>query len=320
MKKTIKFTTALLLALCMLLPFATPALAAVDPALSLVYAGLYSNISPSNTSKDAAYEIDVHKQTYEQHVNGNMPNGCVIQDSFTSSRPLERWYKIYLTPTNITTNPNILTVWTNATSVTPVKFSLYNSTSSILLQESNFSTTTNLSFTGFTSQFGQPVRLNITTAGWYYIEITTSAAPSTINFTFRIGDPAMLASTYRFTASQALTISSTTNTTVSASYLIDKPMAGIDNKYTPIVYRILSSGTRVNSLTGEQRFLWVPLDSTKFNAGTMSSTQTINVPFASNRTLHGTWKYEMTGRVTNATRPFSFTPNLTISFIYQIIP
>lgn len=181
------------------------------------FASTINEIEPNNSANEAQ-TIYRNNENPAQIVNGDYSGQYVTVGTLTDSTDKD-WYKVYL-PADRNTILGINSTALNGTGT----FSIYNENLNLISQISHQK---DPSIIGTT-----PYYINIPTAGYYYVEVS-----STLNggsYRFHIGGPDYTVDNYTYTAPSAVTLTPTISS-VQATYNLSNIASIPDNA---IVYYV----------------------------------------------------------------------------------
>lgn len=156
-----------------------------------------------------------------------------------------------------------------------------------------------------------PHSVNISVAGNYYVRV--SGAPIRSEYAFFIGRGTCFNGGYTYNAPGALTLT-TTQSTATADYDL-RNIAAIPSN--AVVYSLRITGTKVNTATSESKSIKLSTDSTWTTA---SSIGDVTYTASMNKVLRSIWNFRIQGNVSNAAKPYSFTPQIAFSYGYYVMP
>ncbi|OHW61210.1 hypothetical protein EUAN_24350 [Andreesenia angusta] len=131
---------------------------------------------------------------------------------------------------------------------------------------------------------------------------------------FTIGSPNYSVSSYKHIATQSLTLTPTISSIEgiydlrNLNFLPDKA----------IVYDLAIGGTKINRASSEYRSF--KLDSDSLWTRTAPYTWGAKIDVSANKALKNIWKIKLEGKVSDASKPFSLTPEIRFSYVYPILP
>ncbi|WP_446896970.1 hypothetical protein ACSVC9_08005 [Clostridium sp. LBM24168] len=280
-----KFYIAVL-SLCFVALFATTSFAASA-----------NEIEPNN-SYNQAQLIQRNNENPAEIVNGNYQGQYVAIGSLSDSTD-EDWYKVYLPADSKT----ILGI--NSSKLSNVGyFDIY---------DQNLNHITNVNHVQDPSYFGPtPYRINIPTAGYYYIKVHSDLIGG--DYRFYIGGPDYSVDNYTYNAASALTLTPTINS-AQASYDLTNVSSIPDDA---IVYNLALGGTRTNHATDEERSIKIAGDSSWIL--TPDYTFTTDVPVLNNKLLKNVWTFKLDGNVSKYTGTYKLLPEITFHYVYPVLP
>lgn len=277
---------ATILGLCFVFLFSTTAFAATI------------NETEVNDSASTAQLIQANNEDPSKIISGNYDGQNVVVGNITSTTD-EDWYKVYLPA--------------NSRTILGINSSALSGSSFFDVYDENLNLIRKVDYVSSSAYFGAtPFYVNIPTAGYYYVKVSSTLL--TGEYRFYIGGPDYALNSYTYNATSPVTLTPTIKT-VQATYDLSNITSIPSNA---IVYYVSLQGTKVNSATNQYRSIKIEGDSSWIS--TSSYTYVANVPVISNKTLRNRWTFKLDGTVSTSTGYFNLTPQIKFSYIYPVLP
>lgn len=254
----------------------------------------FNEVEPNNSSNEAQI-IQKNNGDPAKFVTGNTEGQSNTIGNISDIQDND-WYKVYL-PVNSTT---VLTVNSPSLSGTGV-FDVYDENLNIVSKISH----NNMGIT--------PYYINISTAGYYYVRVSSSLLVG--DYLFTIGDPCYNVNYYVYKAPSACIITPTIKS-VQATYDL-RNLTTIPNE--AIVYKVSISGAKINSASSQYRSIKLESDSSW--TSTAMYSYGADIPVISHKLLKSRWMFKLDGNVSSSLYTnFSLIPEIRFSYVYPQLP
>lgn len=261
---------------------------------STTFAATVSEIEPNDTSTQAQ-TVERNNPHPELVISGNQTGQYVAKGTISDTSDTD-WYKVYL-PANSQTVLSLNGKSGNKFEVFSQDFSL--------LKQVNF-----LKDPNFIGAF--PHYVSIPSSGYYYVKVSTYAAGG--SYLFTIGEPNYTVSSYTYTASNPLTLTSSI-TSVEGKYNL-RNITSVPEK--AIVYEVSIYGTKSGSVSSESRKIKLNRDYSWFTTSPYSWN--VKIPVSANKLLRSEWDVKLEGSVYSSSKPYTLIPEIRFTYVYPILP